>query len=63
MIDDPFLQEIRRIRDDRAAAFGHDVRAMLHDLKEKQQRDEARGVKFVRLPRRGRTAVNSHHAE
>ncbi len=49
MTDDPILQEIRRIREEHAAAFGYDVRAMLRDLKEKQREDEARGLKYVRL--------------
>ena len=52
MVDDPILCEIRRVRAEHAAEFGYDIRAMLRDLKEKQRMDQARGVKYVRLPAR-----------
>jgi hypothetical protein len=50
MIDDPILRDIRRVREERAAAFGYDIRRMLRDLKAKQQAAETQGVKFIRLP-------------
>lgn len=59
MVDDPILREIRRIREEHAAEFGYDVRAMLRDLKGKQRADEARGVRYVRLPARRVTPASS----
>ena len=47
---DPVVDEVRRIRDARAAKFNYDLRAFFRDLKAKQ---EASGRKYVRYePRR-----------
>ena len=49
---DPILEELWRIKETHAAKYGYDVRAMLRAMREKQEEDEKRGVKFVSLPPR-----------
>lgn len=46
-IDDPILREIREGRERNAEKYGGDVRALLRDLKKRQQES---GVKTVRFP-------------
>ncbi len=38
MIDDPIVEEIRRYREQHAAQFGHDLRRIVEDLREKERR-------------------------
>jgi len=44
---DPIVQEVRRVREEMAAKFNFDVRAIVRHLQKEQKRS---GRKFVRLP-------------
>jgi hypothetical protein len=46
-VSDPIVDEIHRVREKRAAKFGHDIDAMFDDLQRSEKRSRARGVKFV----------------
>ena len=46
---DPIIAEVRADRDERAARFGYDVKAIFRDL---QARQEASGRKCARYPAR-----------
>ena len=46
-MNDPIVDEIRRIRDAHAARFNYDIRAIVRDLQEKQKRS---GRKYVSYP-------------
>ena len=48
---DPIIEEIHRIRAERAAKFNHDLHAMMNDLRQREALSEARGVKFVSPPK------------
>ena len=52
---DPIIAEIRAIRDQHAARFDYDVKAIFRDI---QARQEASGRQYVRYPAR-RTAPES----
>jgi hypothetical protein len=49
MNSDPIVDEIREIRERRAAQFGNDLRAIVKDA---QERDAAGDRRIVRLPPR-----------
>ncbi len=49
MIDDPIVAEVRRIREEHAAKFGYDLKAIYEDLKRRQA---ASGRKYVNFPPR-----------
>jgi len=49
MPSDPIVAEIRKIREERAARFGFDIRAIVKDA---QQRDARGDRRTVRLPPR-----------
>ena len=49
MQPDPIVDEIREIRERRAARFGYDIRAIVRDA---QERDAVGDREVVRLPRR-----------
>lgn len=49
MQSDPVVDEIRELREQRAARFGYDLRAIVKDA---QQRDAAGDREVVRLPPR-----------
>ena len=49
---DPIVDEVRSIRDQHAARFGYDVRAIFKDI---QAQQTASGRKFVRFPPRPAT--------
>ena len=49
MQSDPIVAEIRKIREQRAARFGFDIRAIVNDA---QQRDARGDRRIVRLPPR-----------
>jgi len=49
MIEDSVLEELWRIKDERAARYGYDVRAMMRDIRKSQQEE---GRKVVNLPPR-----------
>ena len=50
---DPIVTEVRSARDQHAAKFGHDVRAIFKDIQEQQIASDR---KFVRYPARPATA-------
>ena len=52
---DPIIAELRAVRDQHAARFGYDVKAIFRDI---QARQEASGRKYVRYPAR-RTSPDS----
>jgi hypothetical protein len=47
MSKDPIVEEVRRIREEHAARFGYDLRAIYDDLKQTERRS---GRKIVSLP-------------
>jgi hypothetical protein len=50
MYDDPIVADTRRLRDEYAQRFGHDLNAICRDLREQQQRSGHRVVR--RQPKR-----------
>lgn len=46
---DPIIAEIRAVRDEHAAKFDYDVKAIFEDLRARQ---EASGRKYIRYPAR-----------
>ena len=44
---DPIVEEVHRRRVAHAEAFGHDIDAMVEDLKRRERLSRSRGVKFV----------------
>jgi hypothetical protein len=49
MWKDPIVEEVRKIREEHAARFGYDLKAIYDDLKETERRS---GRKIVSLPPR-----------
>ncbi len=49
MLDDPIVEEVRKIRDDYAKKFDYDLNAIFADLKKQQ---ESGGRKLVSFPPR-----------
>jgi len=45
---DPIVEEIRRIKEEHAARYDYDIRAMCKDLREEQKRSGAKVVSFAR---------------
>ena len=55
-MNDPIVDEIRRIREDYAKRFGYDLKAMAADLHKKEETHRDQLVSFPRKPvRRSRT--------
>ncbi len=54
MISDPIVDEVRRIREEYAAQFNYDIRAMAEDLKKQEQKHAERLVSFPQKPPRSR---------
>jgi hypothetical protein len=48
-MNDPIIAEVRAARDEHAARFGYDLKAIFRDIKARQQ---ASGREFVRYPSR-----------
>jgi hypothetical protein len=51
---DPIVEEVRRARQEYAARFGYDLRAVAADLREREQRHPERLVSFPPKPARGK---------
>lgn len=52
-MNDPIVDEVRRIRDELAARFNYDLQAIYHHLKRREkEREEKTGRKFVSYPPR-----------
>ncbi len=49
MWDDPIVSEIRKIREDHAAKFNYDLRAIYLDMKKKEIESKKEGWKYVSL--------------
>jgi hypothetical protein len=48
-MNDPIVDEVRRVRDDHAAKFNYDLDAIFQDIKEQEKKS---GLKFVSYPPR-----------
>ncbi len=46
MWEDPIVEEVRRIREEHAALFGYDLRAIYDDLKESERKSGRAIVSF-----------------
>jgi hypothetical protein len=53
-MNDPIVEEVRRVRDAHAAMFNYDLDAIFRDIKEQEKKS---GLKFVSYPPR-RTVPN-----
>lgn len=52
-MNDPIVDEIRRIRDAHAAQFNYDLKAIYLDIKRREkERERTTGRKFIAPPRR-----------
>lgn len=49
MWDDPIVEEVRRIREEHSARFGHDLKRIYQDLKEQERKS---GREYVSYPPR-----------
>ena len=47
MWKDPIVEEVRKDREEHAARFGHDLKAIYDDLKETEKRSNRRVVKLT----------------
>jgi len=57
MINDPIVNEVRRIRDELAKKFNYDVDAIFADLREKQKRHNHRVVNLKDRRKTGQTVA------
>jgi hypothetical protein len=60
MWEDPIVKEVRKIREDHSARFGHDLRKIYRELKE---REKESGRKYVSYPPRYSKPVAAGHRE
>ena len=47
---DPIMEEVYAVRRRISARYGHDVHRIFADAERWRKRDEAAGIKYVRLP-------------
>lgn len=52
MLNDPIVEELRKIREAHAARFNYDLRAICEDLRKQEQEAERQGQQFITLPPR-----------
>ena len=52
-MNDPIVDEVRRVRDAHAAMFNYDLDAIFQDIKEQEKQS---GLKFISYPPRGTEA-------
>ena len=57
MVSDPIVEEIRRIRDEHARRFNYDLRAIVADLREQEQKHPERLVSLPPKPPRRKRRV------
>lgn len=50
MLTDPIVEEVRRVREEYAARFDHDLDAIARDLREQAKQLEKQGWQVVSLP-------------
>jgi hypothetical protein len=58
MREDPIVNEVRRFRDDRAAKFGYDLRAIAEDAKKRERQSKKQIVSLAR-PERHTQQINN----
>ena len=54
---DPIIDEVRRVRREHSARFGHDIDAIVADIRRHEAESRKRGVKFVTPPKRKKARV------
>lgn len=54
MIEDSIVEEVRKFRDERAAQFGYNIRAIGEDARKRQQQSGRRVVSLAHPERRTR---------
>jgi len=59
MREDPIVSEVRRFRDERAAKFGYDLRAIAADAKKREQQSGRQVVSFAHPERHARQSSKS----
>jgi hypothetical protein len=57
MREDPIVEEVRRYREERAAKFGYDLRAIAEDARKRQRESGRKVVSFAHPERHVRDAV------
>jgi hypothetical protein len=57
MREDSIVEEVRKFRDERAAKFGYDLRAIAEDARKRQQQSGRKVVSFANPERHVRRAV------
>jgi len=58
MIEDPIVEEVRKVRDDYARQFNYDLEAIFRDLQKKQQQPGKKMVSFSpKRPKKGRNSA------
>ena len=55
--EDSIVEEIRKFRDERAAKFGYNLRAIAEDARKRQQQSGRKVVSLANPERHGRPAV------
>jgi hypothetical protein len=58
-VNDPIVDEVRRVREEHAARFGYDLWAIFRDIKERQARSGLKFVSFADKPREMRQSTES----
>ena len=53
MREDPIVEEVRKFREERAARFGHEIRAIAQDARKREQESGRKIISRVRGPRAG----------
>jgi hypothetical protein len=56
MSEDPIVQEVRRIRQEHSARFGHDLQAIFADLKRTEEARDRQQSPLLSPPERGEMA-------
>lgn len=64
MTDDPIISEIRRVRHETSARFGHDVRRLGAHYMEMERKARASGqYRFVNVPQKTEMALHDKPAD
>jgi hypothetical protein len=58
MPGDPIVEEVRQSRDERAAKFGYDLRAIAEDARKRQRQSGRKVVSFARPEKSPRRVEN-----
>ena len=57
MREDSIVEEVRKYRDEHAAKFGYDIRAIAEDARKRQQESGRKVVSFARPERHARNVA------